>query len=198
MYSRCISLIFFIVFFISLHVRGQVVYFDILKGGDKLGSIKAEKKITNSTTIYTSISKATFRVVWEYIRETDITTIYQNGLFISLDSKQLMDGKLKEHYITQKKDLGYLCTRPTSNETFTLKQNIIFSSNMLYFTEPKGQKFIYAEGYQSLCALEEISNGIYKLSLPEGKINHYVYKNGVLEEIRVFRTIVDLVFKRVK
>jgi len=198
MYFRIVCFIVFISLFIKVQLRAQTVYFDILKGDEKLGSIKIDRKTSGANTIYTSSSKATFRVVWEYIRETDITTVYQNGVFISSDSKQLMDGKLKEHYITQKKDATYLCTRPTSDESFVLKQNIFFSSNMLYFQEPKGQKLIFAEGYQALCPIEEISTGIYKLSLPEGKINHYVYQDGVLQEIRVFRTIVDLVFKRVK
>lgn len=67
---------------------------------------------------------------------------------------------------------------------------------MMYFKEPVGQKVAFAESYQTLCPLEVIEKGIYKLTLPGGKVNHYVYKKGVLQEIRIFRPIVDLVFKR--
>lgn len=180
----------------SLFSAGQVVYFDILKGDDKLGSIRTEKKQEGSKLTYEVVSKATFRVIFQYIRETDMTSIYESGVFSWADSKQILDGNIKEHQLTVKEGMWYKCTEPPETDFFWYKEKINFCTNRLYFEEPVGEKFVFAESYQKLCPIKLISKGIYKMTLPDGNINHYVYKNGELQEVRIFRTIVDLVFRR--
>ena len=184
--------------FLVVNSTAQVQYYDILKGKEKLGEIKAEKKVTNTTTTFTVVSKAVFSVIFEYVRETDMTIKYVNDEFFYSDSKQIMDGKIKEHHVTQKQTDGYyLCTQPADeDERFVLKSKINFTTSMMYFKEPVGQTHIFAESFHTLCPLKLISPGIYEMTLPGDKINHYVYKNGVLQEVRVFRSIVDLVFRR--
>ena len=201
-YSRVIvflrNILVVFILFISTQSFSQVVYFDILKGNDQLGRIRTEKKKESSRVIYTVASKATFRVIFLYVRETDMTSIYDSGVFSWSDSKQILDGKIKEHQLTKKEGLWYKCTEPPETDYFWYKEKINFCTNRLYFEEPVGEKFVFAESYQKLCPIKLISKGIYELALPEGKINHYVYKNGDLQEVRIFRTIVDLVFRRAK
>lgn len=175
---------------------GQEVYFDILKGNNKLGSIRTVKKKEGAKVTYTVVSKATFRVIFQYVRETDMTSIYKSGVFSWADSKQILDGDIKEHQLTEKQGMWYKCTEPPETDFFWYKEKINFCTNRLYFEEPVGEKFIYAESYQKLCPIKLISKGIYKMTLPDGNINHYVYKGGLLQEVRIFRTIVDLVFRR--
>ena len=38
--------------------------------------------------------------------------------------------------------------------------------------------------------------GLYRLTLPNGNVNRYVYKQGVLHEVHVDRALFDLVFRR--
>jgi hypothetical protein len=45
--------------------------------------------------------------------------------------------------------------------------------------------------------LAKVGAGIYELTLPDGHVNRYVYRNGVLHEIQVDRLFFDLVFRRV-
>lgn len=190
--------IFFILFFslLTLQLNAQTVKFNIIKGDDNIGEIIAKKTSLKTGDSYHVTSKATFRVVWKYVRET-ITKVQFSGKHMTTsDSKLSMNKEMKEHSITTKNGNSYSCTKKPDNEKFTLSKSITYCSSMLYFTEPKNRTSIFAESYQKMCKLELISTGIYKLYLPEGKINHYVYKNGKLQEIRVFRTIVDLVFKR--
>lgn len=190
--------IFLVLTIIAFHCNAQVQYYDILKGEEKLGEIKAEKKVQNSTTTFSVISKAVFSVIFEYVRETDMTIKYVNDTFFSSDSRQFMDGKIKEHHITQKLvDGTFLCTQPADEEDrFVLKSKINFTTSLMYFKEPVGETHVFAESFHALCPIKLISPGIYEMTLPGDKINHYVYKNGVLQEVRVFRPIVDLVFRR--
>lgn len=186
-----------ILFFSSwLIMNAQSVQFKILHGDDEIGNIHAEKATSKAKTTYSVTSIASFRVFFKYVRETSMDVIFQSGKMKRAETKQIMNEELEEHRITTLNETGYLCLKNPEEEQFTLNHAIHFSSSMLYFEEPKGHSRIFAESYQQMCPIEAISPGIYKLTLPHGKINHYVYKAGKLEEIRVFRTMVDLVFKR--
>ena len=190
----CVLTLFFVG---SVMVYGQPIQFKILNGGEEIGHIVAKKETLNYKTTYDIVSKASFRVFFQYVRETSMKVVWHSGNFESSETKQLMNEELKEHRVTKQGNAGYDCFKILEEEKFSLTTPIKFCSSMLYFEEPKGYSHIFAESYQELCPLELIAPGIYKLTLPQGKVNHYVYKNGVLQEIRVFRTMVDLVFKRV-
>ncbi len=193
-----LNILFVSVLFLSswLALNAQSVRFKILNGDDEIGNINAHKATTKTNTTYSVTSIASFRVFFKYVRETSMDVIFQSGKLKSSETKQIMNKELEEHRITSLNGSEYLCLKNPKEEKFTLTRPIHFSTSMLYFEEPKGHSRIFAESYQQMCPLEVISPGIYKLTLPHGKINHYVYKAGELQEIRVFRTMVDLVFKR--
>lgn len=177
-------------------MSAQSVQFKILNGEDEIGNINAKKAITKTNTTYSVTSIASFRVFFKYVRETTMDVVFQSGKLKSAETKQIMNDELEEHRITNLSGDEYLCLKNPKEEKFTLSHPIHFSSSMLYFEEPKGHSHIFAESYQQMCPLVLISPGIYELTLPQGKINHYIYRSGQLEEIRVFRTLVDLVFLR--
>jgi hypothetical protein len=66
----------------------------------------------------------------------------------------------------------------------------------MYFEEPIGQQRIFVESVLRYCPLQHLGGGEYRLTLPDDKVNRYVYKDGRLEEIHVDRNFFDLVFKR--
>ena len=193
-----LKIIFVSLLFLSswLVLSAQSVHFKILNGDDVIGNISAEKATTKNNTTYSVTSVASFRVLFKYVRETSMDVVFQSGKMKSSETKQIMNKELEEHRITNLTGTGYSCLKNPKEEKFTLTHAIHFSSSMLYFEEPIGHSHIFAESYQKMCPLLLISPGIYELTLPHGKINHYVYKAGELQEIRVFRTMVDLVFKR--
>lgn len=177
-------------------VHAQTLGFQILRSGKEIGKISAQKKELNAKTTYTVKSKASFRVVFKYVRETITNVICIGGKLESSESKQIMNDDLKDYRITKWQDSKYACRKNQEQEKFNIKEQIEFCTSMLYFMEPKGLTHVFAEAYQELCPIKRIEPGIYELILPGEKTNHYVYKRGQLEEIRVFRTIVDLVFRR--
>jgi hypothetical protein len=177
--------------------KGEEVRFEILMKGNSIGTISAQKQVVNDKTTYKVSSKASSRVVFKYVRETIAEVIFSGGKIESSDAKQIMNKELKEHRITRWKGSSYACKKDKGAEQVSFKKPIKLCTSMLYFHEPKGQKFIFAENYQALCPVELIQPGIYKVTLPQGKVNHYVYKNGSLDEIHVYRTMANLVFKRI-
>lgn len=193
--KRHAFLIIFMIVFQAIAI-GQSCKFKIMRGDDNLGYINASKKTIGTKVTYRVTSKASFRVVFKYVRETFMDIVFLNGVMESSVLKQTMNSELKDHRITKRNGMGYDCTKDSDDE-FRINKLIRFCSSMLYFTEPKGQKYVFTESHQVMSPIKEIESGIYELSLPDGKINHYVYKSGVLDEVRAYRTVADLVFKRV-
>ncbi len=189
-------LLFIFTLLLSLQLSAQTVKFNIMKGKDTIGQIVAKQTKNNTGNSYHVTSKASFRIIWKYVRETLTRVNFRGKIMSYSNSKLSINKEIKDHRITTRKVKQYACVKKPENKQFQITQNITYCSSMLYFKEPKNQSYIFAESYQKLCKLELISTGIYQLHLPEGKINHYVYKSGQLQEIRVFRTIVDLIFKR--
>ena len=176
--------------------KTEQVRFDILMNGKSIGTIKAQKEINQDKTVYKVSSKASFKVIVKYVRETIAEVVFSGGKIELSDAKQIMNQQLKEHRITEWKGTTYACKKDEGAAHPSFKKPIKLCTSMLYFQEPSNQAYIFAENYQELCPVELISPGVYKVTLPQGKINHYIYKNGQLEEIKVFRSMVNLVFKR--
>lgn len=176
--------------------KTEQVRFEILMKGKSIGNIKAQRVINQDKTVYKVTSTASFRVIVKYVRETIAEVIFSGGKIQLSDAKQIMNQQLKEHRVTEWQGTTYACKQGKSAAQASFKKPIKLCTSMLYFQEPVGQAFIFAENYQELCPVELVQPGVYKVTLPQGKINHYIYKNGQLEEIKVFRTMVNLVFKR--
>jgi hypothetical protein len=67
----------------------------------------------------------------------------------------------------------------------------------MYFEEPIGVNEVFVESVLENCRLMPLGEHRYRLFMPDAKMNDYVYKNGVLQEIGVDRKYVDLVFRRI-
>ena len=181
---------------IQTSLNAQTVRFNIFKGSKHIGNIIAQKEATDTKTTFIVTSEASLRIVAKFVRETFVEANYICGKLENSEAKETINKDLKQHRVTKRQGSKYLCLKNLEKESFSIEKQIGFCSSMLYFMEPKGQTHLFAESYQEFFPIELIEPGIYKLTLPKGKINHYVYKLGKLEEIRVFRTLFDLVFKR--
>ncbi|GAB5550892.1 MAG: hypothetical protein Sapg2KO_04830 [Saprospiraceae bacterium] len=191
-----LTLLLLIIAILPGFAKTEQVGFEILMKGKSIGNIKAQRIINQDKTVYKVTSKASFRVIVKYVRETIAEVIFSGGKIQLSDAKQIMNQQLKEHRVTEWNGATYACKQGKNAPQASFKKPIKLCTSMLYFQEPVGQAFIFAENYQELCPVELIQPGVYKVTLPQGKINHYIYKNGQLEEIKVFRTMVNLVFKR--
>ena len=195
-YNKSLACLLTFVSILQCSIYAQTVRFKIFKGSKQIGHISAIKESNSGKTTYKVTSKASSRIITKYVRETDMKVIYSDGGLESSDLKQTMNQNLKDHRITTRQGGQYNCIKGLRKEKFCLKESLDFCSSMLYFEEPKGRKQIFCESYQKLCPIKLIKAGTYELTLPQGKVNHYVYESGVLKEIRVFRTVTNLVFRR--
>ena len=175
---------------------GQTTHFKIYKGKHPIGAIKAQKMTVGTKTVYDVSSTASYRFILKYTRETDTKVTFEGDILESVDAKIFMNEDLKEHRITKKSNSSYQCEFKQGKINACPTNPINWSISMFYFKEPVNQTQVFVESFQQLCPIEQLEPHLYKVTLPQNRINHYVYKKGVLQEIRVFRKMINLVFKR--
>jgi hypothetical protein len=134
-------------------------------------------------------------VLWKQVVRTVGMTEYVNGSMTTCHSSFRFNDSLKDssHMVTRHGvTKGYVHPGKTTQKANTNP----WSTARLYYEEPIGQTSIFVESVLHNCPLERTAAGTYTLTMPDRKVNHYVYRNGVLYEIRVDRSFFDLVFRR--
>lgn len=177
-------------------LHAQSLYYDIYKGDDRIGEITVEKNVFPQGVHYSASSVAKFRIIFknEYVSHTAAT--YVNDELTEAESRIVLNDKIREHNISQKKGSFYHYTQHEEETVKKAEGPFQYSTVAMYFSEPAaGVKQVFSENYQMLCDLKKIGPDSYELSLPDGKTNQYFYKDGKLVEIKVFRTFVDLSFR---
>jgi hypothetical protein len=90
--------------------------------------------------------------------------------------------------ITTQKD-GKIYTVVQNGEKSILNNpEIAHSVSELYFMEPHQITRIFSESIGTFLNLKTLGNGLYELTLPEGKKNIYKYEKGVLVQVEVSQT----------
>lgn len=169
--------------------------FSILKGGEEVGSIHVLCATTGPRTLYAATSYSELDVVWKQVVRTSMGAEYLDGSLTACHSALRVNDALRDssNMVTREgRSTCYVHPRPP----FTYAGGSQWTTARMYFEEPVGQPTIFVESVMQDCPLRRTGAGTYTLTFPNKCENHYVYMNGVLQEVRVDRTLIDLVFRR--
>lgn len=193
---RLLLFFFSFIFFTSASsLHSQTLFYDIYKGDDPIGEIVVEKVTRGNKVHYEANSEAKFRILWMNELTTSTAADFINNELSYAASKITLNEKVREHATTKKDGAFYRYYNHPDKHVKKEHPPIVNSTVALYYAEPVGVKQVFSENYQQLCKLKVIGANAYELTLPNGKVNQYFYKNGQLIEVKVFRTFVDLSFK---
>ena len=185
----------FWLFSVTLSGVAQDTRFDIWKGNDLIGSVLARKTVSHDRTLYLMTSYSEIDMIWKQVIRSLVSTEYRNGTLSTCNSHVKVNGSVRDssHFTTRTDDM-HCYVHP--DQRFAHHDPVAWTTARMYFEEPVGQKTIFVESVLKHCALQPLGNGQYRLTLPDGKVNRYLYTNGRLEEIHVDRSLFDLVFRR--
>lgn len=170
--------------------------FQILHGDQVVGSIVVERSIKGNSTAYSMVSLSSFVLVWKRSIRTTMTTQYINGQVTDCHSAVRMNNTVQDSSrLRTVAGKGLYFIHPSAVYGADLPTNAWTTARM-YYEEPTGIASIFVESALKDCPLDLIAAGEYRLTLPNKTRNHYIYRNGTLQEIRVDRGWVDLVFRR--
>lgn len=192
---------FLLLLMFSIHISSifsQSVNFGVLFKGNEIGNIEATKHTSDTVINYKVISNVDYNtLLYDYQRSTtlsiSISSIDQR--LLACKSKVTKGGDLEEYKVTRWKDGRYECFSDDGTR-FTLDTTITYTAGTLYFAEPEGLPHVFSESYQELCPINNMGDHTYEITLPGGKTNHYIYEDGMLQEVKVFRSFFNLTFRR--
>jgi len=183
--------------FAGLHnAAAQPSTFHILKGGSVVGKVSVDRTVKGDRVAYTMTSLAQVVVIWTQDIRTSMAAEYVGGKLQSCHAVVLVNDEVRDSsnmYSVQGRKVGYIHPDGVVNA----EVNTSWTTARMYYEEPVGQRSIYVESALKECPLVATGAGVYHLTLPNGHVNQYVYRSGVLHEILVDRTFFDLVFRRV-
>lgn len=198
MFKGVLSIAF--LFFAPLLSAQSTIYsFDILLDGKSIGVLKATKNISGKKVVKNISSNTDAKVLLLSVHvESEIyaTSDQEDVLLSSFAYRHANRGA--EHVETTVKRLNgsrYSVSRNGVTKNIA-SEGIKYSVSDLYFKEPIGHSSIFSNTHGEFVKLERISAGKYQLTLPDGKINVFIYQNGKLMRVEVPMAVGDILFQR--
>lgn len=176
-------------------VQAQESTFDILKGGEVVGSVAASRTTTGDRTLYVMTSYSVMNVIWKQTVTSAMFTEYSGGTLRACMSSIHVNGAVRDssHMTTDADGLRcHVYPRPV----FRRAEALPWTTARMYYEEPVGQESVFVESVLAPCSLRVVSPGNYLLTFPNGAESRYVYAQGQLQEIHVDRLFIDLLFRR--
>ncbi|QQR86027.1 MAG: hypothetical protein IPJ76_15680 [Flavobacteriales bacterium] len=181
--------------FIGMDSAAQTASFNVHKGDEIVGHIVSVRTEMEARTTYIITSFSEFNVVFDQTVETQLVAHYNDTALVSCYSITKLNNNMRDssHLMVQEeRSLRYV--HPGPARTMGLPQS--WTTARMYYEEPLDRTTIFVESEMKDCPLVATGDGRYTLTMSGGKVNHYLYKDGVLHEILVDRGLVDLVFRR--
>jgi len=187
------SILPFLIFVPALQVSAQVTRFQVLKADELVGNVIAMRAPTATGTVYTMTSHCEFDIVWSQVIRSSLRTEYTGTELTSCHTSFRVNDSVRDSSSMVKgAEQGFVHPKTA----FTCERATQWTTSRLYFEEPVGQSIIFVESVLKECPLVASGANRYTLTFPNGSVNHYRYHNGLLQEIHVERTLMDLVFRR--
>ncbi len=176
-------------------VAGQSISFDILKGKDVIGNIRADRIVKGESILYSMVSNSAFNILWKNTVQSTTITHYLSGSMYSCGAFMRINDSMRDSSNLSRIE-GQANCYVHPNKRFIHSGEVTWTTARMYYEEPVGQPRIFVESEMAFCTLENTGNNTYRLLLSEGKVNHYTYASGLLKEVKVIRSMFDLFFRR--
>jgi hypothetical protein len=171
----------------------QRTNFDVYKGDAVIGSVVAMRSTSAERTIYVMTSYSEFNLLWKHVVRSSAQSDYQNGVLVSCHTSVRVNNAVRDSS-SMKRSTGQCYVHP--GVPTDCDQVNPWTTARLYYEEPVGLTSIFVESLLSDRPLKKTGPETYSLELGKNHTNHYRYAGGILQEVRVNRAYVDLVFRR--
>lgn len=165
----------------------QSLKYEVIMMNKKIGDLNVSKTYSNGVERYLLNSESIAKILFiKQSSKINFDVLYNSGTLVK--SLYIIE-KEDENIRTQvhKEDNIY---KVNSNNTLSsLKENIRFSTIMLYFKEPVGVSKIFIERIGNFVSLTKTAANQYEYQQPDGTKCIYRYQSGVLKELEIRRSM---------
>lgn len=166
-----------------LQVAAQTHNYEIRYGSHVIGNITAVSKVTGTSRKIAIQSNVDMKPLTKF--NLNINCDFENSVLIFANAKRTTGKQEDDKYsITKREGKNYQINRNGEKSTLS-NTDVLHSVSELYFEEPHQVTRIFSELQGAFLPLRSLGNGLYELTLPEGKKNVYKYEKGVLVQVEI-------------
>ena len=134
------------------------------------------------------VSDVRTRFIFTFIAHADEEAVYYNGILLRSSIYRKLNGNEKANKQHQVDNRQYIIRKGSSTE-ITKNYPITYNMLSLYSKEPVNISQVYSDNFESFIAIEKTEAHKYKITLPDGNYNYYIYKDGVLTTIEIHHSL---------
>jgi len=184
--SVIVLLLLFLLIFGTAEAQPAELVYDIVSGRSSIGTIVTTQHRVDDELRYRIDSKVSIPLlILRHRIEVQQTGTFKDDTLVSGLLVKKVNGKLKRRNEIVRSGDSYRITTQ-DDRGYDLRAGIDYSVAGLYFNEPADRAVIYSENFLQFVPVRTVSPGRYRISFPDGTVNHYTYENGicVLAEIK--------------
>lgn len=198
--TRSISIAFILFMFFAFDLHAQDLKFSIVKGKKSLGELHVSRNSSDEGFDINIRSQVKF---WFFGTRRVLYTIknrFYSKRLISASSKSTLNNKTRHETSITDEDIRYkFCDVYEEETSYCDTSSIHYTIAYMYFKEPKNISKVYSERYLEYLPIEKMEDKRYKVTLPNGTKNYFIYdENGLTKEVEVNHTLAKFYFKRIE
>lgn len=155
------------------------ITYDVLRGGDKIGTLSVLQKVSKQRTTYTLSSDVEVEFLFNIQVSEKITDVFEDGYLLTSSHQRYVNGVLKVDQSVQRGGVGYRVV-DQGDRMKELEDGIEVSILSLYFQEPTDGTLVYSQNFRRMLRIEERGGHRYSIELPNGTTTTYYYEEGAL------------------
>ncbi|RFS23879.1 hypothetical protein DVR12_08290 [Chitinophaga silvatica] len=169
----------------------QTNTFEVRVANRAVGTIEANRKQNGPSK--SIIIKTRIQVMLSKIY-SDIINEYSNNILTVAKSSRISGKSGEDKRTTTSRNTKDYTVVMNGEKSLLAEAEIVSCVADLYFAEPKQVTRVFSETLGRFLPVKPLGDGLYELSLPEGKKNVYKYENGVLVQVEVNHSFGKAVF----
>ncbi len=173
----------------------ETLNFTIIYKGDEVGELEAYKIKDGKKLTYTSTTKTTIKVGWEFLILFETSACMESGALHLAKSNISVNGKSHSKSRTEQIGRNYQFYKGEKAKNL-IENQINYCSSMLLFVEPENVQTIYSEKEGDFHEMSLFRNQVYKKTDPKGRENFYYYKDGHLSKAEIDAGLINFTIVR--
>jgi hypothetical protein len=164
-----------------------------MKKGKVIGEINFVEMVQGQKKFLSMVSDVKTTVIFPFTDHTAETAAFDKGIMVYSSFNQKQTGSNDINKTTKASGKSYKLTDNGLAKVVNMPA-VRYNMLLLYTHMPKGITKVYSSNFQKFLNIKKIAENKYRLTLPDGKVNDYTYKNGICTEVEIARSLFTIQF----
>lgn len=173
----------------------QTTKFAIKRNGAVIGQMSFSCDQDGDNVFFKMSSKVNTRFIFKIDVETQDFAHFKNGKLVTSSVKRMVNGDAKDPKETKWMSNGYQVN--AGKKSGIIKQSINYNMMLLYAKEPLNIGEVYSDNFQCFLPIIKKGEHQYRINLPDGNYNDYLFENGICKQVTVNHTMYTIKMERV-